>query len=203
MKSLYVTDRRALTDERFLEVLDSLSGADSLTVQLREKETPDREILAWAATARRALGPGVPLYLNRRFDLALASGVEGVHLPSDGLPPARVRSNTPRGFRIGVSTHSTVEAAKAISAGADLVVLGPIFSTPSKISLGEPLGPSALRDLPPAADTATEVFAIGGISEQNLERLEPYRDRLSGVAGIRIFQESPDPGALARRIAAR
>ncbi len=30
MKSLYVTDRRALPGERFLEVLDSLSGAPFL-----------------------------------------------------------------------------------------------------------------------------------------------------------------------------
>ncbi len=203
MKSLYVTDRQALPGERFLEVLDSLSGAPSLTVQLREKAMPDRVILSWAAAARQALGPDVPLYLNRRFDLALACGAEGVHLPSDGVPPARVRSNTPRGFRVGVSTHSASGASEAIEGGADLVVVGPIFSTPSKVSLGAPLGPSALRDLPPAADALTEVFAIGGISEQNLELLEPYRDRLAGVAGIRLFQESSDPGALARRIAAR
>lgn len=203
MKSLYVTDRRALPEERFLSVLQSLAGAESLSVQLREKDTPDREVLAWAATARRALGPGVPLYLNRRFDLALVAEARGVHLPGNGLPPARVRANTPRGFRIGVSTHSAAEAGAAISAGADLVVVGPVFSTPSKAAFGAPLGPVALGDLPPARDHGAEVFAIGGISEENLDLLEPYRDRISGVAGIRLFQEAPDPGALAARIAVR
>ncbi len=203
MKTLYVTDRRALPEERFLSVLQSLAGAESLSVQLREKDTPDREVLAWAATARRALGPGVPLYLNRRFDLALVAEARGVHLPGNGLPLARVRPNTPRGFHIGVSTHSAAEAAAAISAGADLVAVGPVFSTPSKAAFGEPLGPGALGDLPPARDHGAEVFAIGGISEENLDLLESYRDRISGVAGIRLFQEAPDPGALAARIAAR
>ncbi|MEP6769346.1 MAG: thiamine phosphate synthase [Acidobacteriota bacterium] len=203
MKALYVTERRAISDERFEGVLESLEGAPLLTVQLREKETADRQTLAWAAAARRALGPDVPLYVNRRFDLALAAGAVGVHLPSDGLPLPRVRANTPRGFRVGVSTHSAAGAAEAISGGADLVVIGPVFSTPSKASFGEPLGPEALADLPPAREHGSEVFAIGGISEENLNMLEPYRDRISGVAGIRLFQEASDPGAVARRIAQR
>ncbi len=203
MKALYVTERAVLPRGRFLAVLESLASAPALTVQLREKETGDREVLAWAATARRALGPAVPLYVNRRFDLALASSADGVHLPSDGLPAARVRSSTPRGFRIGVSTHSAAEAGAAISAGADLVIVGPIFPTPSKKGLGEPLGPSALEGLPLLGDHETEVFAIGGISEENLDALAPYRDRVSGVAAVRLFQEAADPGAVARRIAAR
>ncbi len=203
MKALYVTDRRAASDERFEEVLESLAGSPLLAVQLREKGASDRETLAWAAAARRALGPDVALYVNRRFDLALASRAEGVHLPSDGLPLPRVRANTPRGLRVGVSTHSAAEAAEAISGGADLVVIGPMFSTPSKTSLGEPLGPDALAGLPPTREHRSDVFAIGGISEENLALLEPYRDRISGVAGIRLFQEAPDPGAVARRIAGR
>ncbi|MCA1582382.1 MAG: thiamine phosphate synthase [Acidobacteria bacterium] len=203
MKTLYVTDRPAVSDERFEAVLESLAGAPLLTVQLREKGASDRQTIAWAAAARRALGPDVALYVNRRFDLALASGAEGVHLPSDGLPLPRVRANTPRGFRVGVSTHSAAEAAEAISGGADLVVIGPVFSTPAKAPLGDPLGPEALRDLPPAREHGSDVFAIGGISEENVALLEPYRDRISGVAGIRLFQDAPDPGAVARRIARR
>ncbi|MDQ2871273.1 MAG: thiamine phosphate synthase [Acidobacteriota bacterium] len=201
MKGLYVTDRRAMSDARFEGVLQSLTEAPLLTVQLREKGTPDRQTLAWAAAARRTLGSGVALYVNRRFDLALAAGAEGVHLPSDGLPLARVRANTPRGFRVGISTHSAAEAEEAISGGADLVVIGPLFSTPSKAALGEPLGPEALADLPPAQEHRSDVFAIGGISEENLDLLEPYRNRISGVAGIRLFQDALDPGAVARRIA--
>jgi thiamine-phosphate pyrophosphorylase len=138
--------------------------------------------------------------VSRRFDVALAAGAQGVHLPSDGLPVPRVRANTPRGFRIGVSTHSPEEAGRAIEEGADLVVLGPIFDTPSKRPYGEPLTPRALERLPLLSAHAAQVFAIGGIGPGTLEALVPHRDRISGVAAIRLFQEAPDPGRVVEEI---
>ncbi|MEP6994019.1 MAG: thiamine phosphate synthase, partial [Acidobacteriota bacterium] len=141
MKALYVTDRAAIGDDRFLALLAALSGASGLAVELREKETADRTCLSWARRARELLGSEVPLWVNRRFDTALAVGADGVHLPADGLPLRQVRTATPRGFRIGVSTHSVREAEQAIGAGADQVLIGPIFSTPSKRRFGGSLGP--------------------------------------------------------------
>jgi len=152
---------------------------------------------------RDRLGATVPLSVNRRFDIALAAGAGGVHLPADGLPLSRVRAHTPRGFRIGVSTHAAEEASAAITAGADVVVIGPIFDTPSKRSYGAPLGPAALGALPRVDSHACDVFAIGGIGEDDLDALEPYRDRITGIAGIRIFQEAAAPRAVAERIASR
>jgi thiamine-phosphate pyrophosphorylase len=203
VKALYVTDRQALGDARFESVLAAVAGLPDLRVQLREPGVSDRESYAWAAKAREKLGPDVPLFVNRRFDLALAAAADGVHLPADGLPLARVRANTPRGFRVGVSTHSVEEAGAAISAGADLVVLGPVFDTPSKRAYGAPLGPSVLANLPRLADHEAEVFAIGGIDESRVAELEAYGDRISGVAAVRLFQESADPRGAAQRIAAR
>jgi thiamine-phosphate pyrophosphorylase len=208
VKCLYVTDREAVGAERFRRILLSLAAAapetgGALSVQLREKKTNDRALLALVHTAREALGSAVPLWVNRRFDLALAAGADGVHLPSDGLPVARVRANVPRGFRVGVSTHSPAEVECAIEDGADLVVFGPIFATPSKEGLGAPLGPSALGELPLAAQHGADVFAIGGISEDRIEELLPWRDRLAGIAGIRVFQDASDPADVARRIARR
>ena len=203
MKALYVTDRAAVGDARFRQILGRLSGVPGLAVDLREKESTDRERLAWALEARQTLGPEVPVLVNRRFDVAIAAGAAGVHLPADGLPLADVRAHTPRGFRIGVSTHSPEETSAALDAGADLVVIGPIIDTPSKRAFGAPLGVEALGGLPRRASHGGEVFAIGGIDEATLDRLEPYLDRLDGVAAIRLFQESPDPRATFSRIASR
>ncbi len=203
MKCLYVTDRPAIRDDRFERLLESLAGAPGLVVELREKASTDRETLRWARVAREKLGRDVPLFVNRRLDIALAAEADGVHLPADGLPIQRVRSGSPRGFRVGVSTHTTGEAARAIEEGADLVVIGPIFETPSKMAFGTPLGPEALADLPLGGTHAADVFAIGGIDESRLDRLEPFRDRISGVAAIRLFQEAPEPRAVVERIAAR
>lgn len=200
MKALYVTDRSAIGDARFGATLDSLRGASGLAVELREKGTGDRETVRTAELARERLGPAIPLLMNARLDLALAAGASGVHLPADGLPLARVRAAAPRGFLVGVSTHSSAEAAGAIAGGADVVVIGPIFDTPSKRSFGAPLGTEALEALPPLSDHAADVYAIGGIGEAELERLAPYRDRIAGVAAVRLFQESGDPRAAVERI---
>ena len=203
MKALWVTDRGAPGGDRIDEVLQALRGARQLSVEIREKNATDREVVDLARRARESLGPDVPLSVNRRFDLALAAGAGGVHLPADGLPPARVRANTPRAFRVGVSTHSAAEAAAAIEEGADVVVIGPVFSTPSKERYGPPLGTSEIERLPALASHHAEVFAIGGITEERLEELDALRDRLSGVAAVRMFQTAPDPRALVERIAAR
>ena len=203
MKSLYVTDRRQAGDDRFAAILAALRGAAGLSVQLREKEATDRECLTWARKARESLGDAVVLYVNRRFDIALEAQADGVHLPAAGLPFGRVKAATPRGFRVGVSTHSAAEAARAVDEGADLVLVGPVFDTPSKRAYGPPLGPSALAQLPPLAEHGAEVYAIGGISEENLALLDPYQERLTGVAGIGLFQDAADPLAVAERITAR
>jgi thiamine-phosphate pyrophosphorylase len=201
MKSLYVTERSAIGDVAFERLLESLEGASGLTVELREKGTPDSEALHWAEVACETLGPEVPLFVNRRLDVALAAEADGVHLPADGLPLSRVRSASPRGFKVGVSTHSVEEAVRAIGEGADLVVVGPIFETPSKLSFGRPLGRGILGELPPLDRHGSEVFAIGGIDESRLEGIALLRDRVSGIAAIRLFQEAVDPRAVVEKIA--
>ncbi|MDQ6894962.1 MAG: thiamine phosphate synthase [Acidobacteriota bacterium] len=203
MKALWVTDRTAPGGERLEEILTALRGARELSVELREKTATDREVVALVRRARESLGPHVPLSVNRRFDLALAGGAGGVHLPADGLPPARVRANTPRAFRVGISTHCAREATAAIEEGVDVVVIGPVFATPSKSGYGPPLGVAGLEGLPPLESHSTEVYAIGGITEERLDELDPVLDRLSGVAAVRLFQTAPDPRAVVQRVAAR
>ena len=200
MKAMWVTDRAACGPERFDAVLAALAGADGLCVQLREKELAGLESLTLARHCREVLGPEVTLLVNRRFDVALSAGAQGTQLPADGLPLARVRANTPRGFRIGVSAHSPEEATRAIEEGADIVVLGPIFDTPSKRAFGPPLGLAALDRLPPRESHGADVYAIGGVRLNNLEEIARRGGRVSGAAAIRLFQDSPDPRALAERM---
>ncbi len=82
------------------------------------------------------------------------------------------------------------------------MVLGPIFDTPSKRAYGKPLGPEALADLPPSSSHEAEVYAIGGMNLENVRQLLPYRDRIAGVAAVRLFQKADDPRGLLTRLAA-
>ena len=78
-----------------------------------------------------------------------------------------------------------------------------IFDTPSKRAYGAPLGVQALGDLPAASEHVSAVYVIGGVGEAALDALAPYRDRIAGVAAIRLFQDAADPRAVCDRIARR
>ena len=64
------------------------------------------------------------------------------------------------------------------------------------------LGTGALEGLPLRETHGSDVYAIGGIGEPELDRLAPYRDRISGIAAVRLFQESEEPRAVVERIEA-
>src|SRR5262245_54306013 len=134
----YVTDRRRG------DVLASAGRAirDGVDmIQIREKDMPAGELFDLAVHLKTlAAGTPTKILINDRLDVALASGVDGVHLPEDGLPAARVR---PYVRVLGASVHSVEAALRAQDAGVDFVIFGPVFETPGK----EPVGIEALREV--------------------------------------------------------
>jgi thiamine-phosphate pyrophosphorylase len=123
--------------------------------------------------------------VNDRLDVALGAGADGVHLGVHSMPVQVVRQVAPRPFLLGASCHSLREAMAAESSGADYLVLGPIFETPSKLAYGPPLGLEELRNV--ASQIRIPVLALGGIT---VERVRPCLEAgASGIAGIRIFQD--------------
>src|SRR5215468_11454647 len=83
-------------------------------------------------------------------------------------------------FLIGVSTHSVAEAKSAEDGGADFIVCGPVYDTPSKRAFGPPLGLDVFAEILDAVKTP--VLAIGGINLSNYQ--EPLRRGAAGVAAI-------------------
>jgi len=133
-------------------------------------------------------GTSTRLLVNDRADIASGAGADGVHLTTRSLEPKIVRRTFGDGFLIGVSTHSLGEATNARDGGADFIVFGPIFPTPSKAGYGSPLGLHCLADV--ASELAPfPVLALGGISIDNAR--ECLRAGASGVAGISLFR-APD-----------
>src|SRR5690606_2600984 len=103
-------------------------------LQLRDRSLSGRALLAWvdaaSAAARAAVGPGrrVAILVNRRIDVALAAGTDGVHLGFDALGPEEARALLGPGRLVGVSAHAPAELAAAAAAGADYAHLAPIFA---------------------------------------------------------------------------
>jgi thiamine-phosphate pyrophosphorylase len=198
----YITDRRQLRPMSLAAVIRETLRAGVDMVQIREKDLASRELVTLVKEALKATwepgrelverasrplscGPPTCLLVNDRLDVALAAGADGVHLGTHSMPVRVVRLVAPRPFIIGVSCHSLDEALAAESGGADYLVLGPVFETPSKLGYGPPLGLEKLRDV--TSRISIPVLALGGIS---VERVRPCLEAgASGIAGIRIFQD--------------
>ena len=126
------------------------------------------------------------LLVNDRADVAASAGADGVHLTTRSLPAQVVRQSFGKDFLIGVSTHSLDQAREAREAGADFVVFGPVFQTPSKEGYGPAIGLEQLKHVCAELDSFP-VLAIGGVTQDNFA--ECLRAGAQGVAAIRMFAD--------------
>ena len=184
----YITDRHQLPSASTGELLKQLDRAVRRGIdfiQVREKDLSDRDLLRLTSQAvRLARGTACRILVNGRMDVALAAGAHGVHLPSKGIQVADILPLLPAGFLVGVSAHSLREARQAAAGGADYLLLGPVFATPSKIRFGKPLG---LRRLARVCSLLPlPVFGLGGIHRGEISKV--LAAGACGVAGITLFQ---------------
>lgn len=184
MKRYYLTDRRAVGGLENLLAVIARALADGIDmIQLREKDLDARELWTFAHAARALPNPrGTRLLINERFDVALAAGLDGVHLPSRSIAAREIRRIAPAGFLIGVSAHTLAE----IDPDADFAVVSPVFPSKSKPGYGPPLGIEGLAAL--AQASPIPVFALGGITKENAASC--VAAGAAGVAGISLFQET-------------
>jgi thiamine-phosphate pyrophosphorylase len=196
---VYLVSDRRLAGDLVAAVREALAGLPARTaaVQLREKDLPARDLLPLARALRQACAfAGQALLVNDRIDLALASGADGVHLPSDGVPPAEARRLLGAGRLVAVSCHGTEEVAGALRGGADFATFGPLFDTPSKRAFGPPVGLERLRQ---AAALGLPLVGLGGVDAARAAEV-----RAAGAAGvgvIRAWLEAPDRAAAVRALA--
>ncbi len=225
MLTYYITDRTQFAGseaERLAHLLRTIRQAAAAGVdfiQLREKDLCIRELESLAREALQAIrAEGTSrLLINHRTDVALAVGADGVQLTGTDLAASEARamaagrhSSGQLGsqFMVAASCHSVQQVRLAEAHGADFAVLAPVFEKVNVVSTGiglEELRRSARKDQSPdlrveAGDTrrSIPVFALGGV---DLERAPLCAAAgATGVAGIRIFQQSPDLSALVRTL---
>ena len=204
-----VTDRQQTAGRSLAEVIAAVArgaprrmerahaSAVSLAVQLREKDLSARALYDLGARLQEVLSPHrVPLLINDRLDVALALDAAGVHLAGHSLPVRSARRVLGPDKLLGVSTHSLDAARQAAAEGADFVVFGPVFATPSKLAYGPPQGLPQLAAV--VRDVSIPVLGIGGITPANLPRVR--QTGAHGVAMIRAVLAAPDPGAATRQL---
>lgn len=187
LPALYIiTDRLQTPGRRFESLLEEVL-LEGVMLQLRERDLDARSLFCLARLAANlAESVRVPLLINDRIDIALAIGV-GVHLRSSSLPTDRTRALVGDKL-IGRSVHSAEEAVQADAEGADFVVLGPIYDTPSKRPYGSPLGLGILEEA--SKRCQIPVFAIGGMHPSRVPEVRGAG--AYGVAVISAIWQAPD-----------
>ncbi|MDF2661310.1 MAG: thiE [Paenibacillus sp.] len=179
----------AITGEEFhpgkpmIEVMEEAIKGGCDIIQLRDKKSPRREVLAKAKALRElTLRYGITFIVNDYIDIALAVDADGIHLGQDDLPLADARKIV-GGKIIGISTHAIEEARQAERDGADYIGVGPVFPTKSKEDVVAPVTTSYVRQV--AAEIAIPFVAIGGIKLHNVDQvLEAGARRICAISEI-------------------
>lgn len=164
---LYViTDAGLFAGRGHVDVARAALAGGARILQLRDKHTPDEELLPIARLVRKLADDAGALFIvNDRIELALAAGADGIHLGQEDMPCRRARSLWPAGI-IGVSIDDAATARQAEADGADYLGVGPIFGTRTKGDAGPAVG---LEQIARArAASSLPIVAIGGISAANI-----------------------------------
>jgi thiamine-phosphate pyrophosphorylase len=189
-KLYLITDRTQTKGRDLLWLIEQALDAGVKAIQLREKDLAGRDLFSLAEKASQLCrNYGSSLFVNDRLDIALAVNAAGVQLGNASVPIALARQLLGAQKMIGVSTHSFNEAMEAQRQGADFVLFGPVYFTPSKAAYGAPQGLDKLKEI--MGKISLPVYAIGGIKLQNILDLRSMG--VSGVALISAIMSSDAP----------
>lgn len=163
-------------------------------VQLREPELPSGALYELATRLRGATAGRASFFVNDRVDVAIASGADGVHLPGRGLAPDVCRRLAPH-LLIGAAVHSVDEGCARVRAGADFLVAGTLFASPSKPEV-RPAGVGLVAALCSVVDRP--VLGIGGIGPGQVG--DVIGAGAAGVAVVTSILRADDPTRAAREL---
>lgn len=177
-----------------------LLGWGVRTIQLRIKAADhDADEIAWEVRTAIEAGrevPGAQVFINDHWQLALQHGAYGVHLGQEDLDTAHITALRDAGIRLGLSTHTPTELARAKAVQPSYLAIGPIYPTTLKVMPYEPVGLERLKVW--AQDAAPyPVVAIGGISLALMPGV--LACGVNGVAVVSAVTLAQDPEQAARQ----
>ena len=179
-----------------------LADAGARVQQIRIKDLDgEARLTELEAAVQAARSHNVKLFINDDWRAAIRLGAYGVHLGQEDLTDGgqeAIVAIASSGLRLGVSTHSPWELARALAISPSYVALGPIFPTTCKSMAFGPQGLQRLAmwrrltDLP--------LVAIGGLTPERAAAA--LAAGANGVAVIADVLNASSPEARAREWAA-
>ena len=192
-----VTDRHQTNGRPLVHLLQRVLTAVVPAIQLRERDLSARELVTLAREVQAVTASRrSQLLINDRIDVALALEGVGVHLRSNSLPVSIARQLLGAQRLLGVSVHAVEEAVQVESLGADYIVLGPIYETPSKQMFGPPLGIHTLEKA--CRLVRIPIIGIGGVTAARAREMR--RAGAFGVAVITAILGATDVESAAREL---
>jgi thiamine-phosphate pyrophosphorylase len=198
MRGIYLVTDRDLCGQMTLAdvVLQSVKSGVAY-VQLREKNVTTRFFVEEAKRIKELLSPyKIPLIINDRVDVALASGAEGVHIGQNDMPYKLVRKLMGKKAIIGLSVENWQDVEESQKLDVDYIGVSPVFATPTKKDTKEPWGLEGLKKI--KAVSRHPLVAIGGINNSNA------RDVIAAgadcIAVVSAICAAPDPAAATNKL---
>ena len=178
---LVVTDRHQTNGRPLVPLLQQVLATAVPMIQLRERDLSARALMTLAREVQAVTASRrSQLLINDRIDVALALDGVGVHLRSNSLPVSAVRQLLGAQRLLGVSVHGVEEVMEAELQGADYLVLGPIYETPSKQMFGPPLGIHTLEKA--CRLVRIPIIGIGGVTAARAHEM-----RRAGAFGVAVI----------------
>jgi thiamine-phosphate pyrophosphorylase len=170
------------------------AGGAAVALHLRGPATPGGHIFALAADLRAvASSHGALLVVNDRVDVALAAGVDAVHLGERSLSVPEARMVLGPGARVGASVHDAERAALVAAEGSTWIFVGTLYATPTHP--GRPGGgPDLVRGV--ARVAGAPLVGIGGVTPARVAEVRAAGAH--GVAIVRGVWDAPDPARAVR-----
>lgn len=192
-----VTDEALLAGKDLYQTVEAAVKGGVTMVQLREKESSTHDFITRAIRLKELLSPyHVPLIINDRIDIALASDADGVHIGQSDAPYSQVRKLLPKEKIIGLSVESREQVFEANQFDVDYIAASPVFSTDTKTNTLIEWGLEGLEWI--KSVSRHPVIAIGGINKQNITSV--FKAGADGVAVVSAIISATDPEKAAREL---
>ena len=163
-------------------------GGSRVALHLRLKRASARTVYDLArAVGSAASEAGGWCVVNGRVDVALCTGSQAVQLGFGALPVPAVRQLVGDRMAIGASVHSEEAARVRADEGADYLVAGSVFETPTHPEAR----PAGVDIIGACGKSGAPVIAIGGIGPETAATV--MRAGASGIAVVRAVWSAEDP----------
>jgi len=167
-------------------------------IQLRFKNATDNELYDLAQYVKNLCNVhNAILIINDNVDLAKKTDADGVHLGLTDMNVAEARAILGDHKIIGGTANTFKDVQKRAKEKCDYIGLGPFQFTETKANLSPVLGVKgyySIIDKMKIKDIQIPVYAIGGITTENIEEL--MDTGIHGIAVSGLITQSNNPSEL-------